>query len=195
MRRGGTRLVSPRPFSQTMLTKLDLKEFGQCFEDFRHKAFRLETLDHYLVPEEEGIYARYLKGETPPPSVNEEWCQLVRRNTQSGKCMERVHVISIPPSQYLKFEIEWGYVHSTAAGEKVYLLNRRNVPESKAAPRDYWLFDDRTLVLMEYDQNGKFLGARRESDPAVVATYREAGYVLKSLGIPLAEYLETNPIT
>jgi hypothetical protein len=175
-------------------TKLGLKEFGRLFEDFRRTAFRLETLDSYLVPEEEEIYARFLKGETPPPSVNEDWCQLVRRNTRSGKSMERVHVISNPPSQYVKFEIAWGYAHSAAAGEKVSLLDRRNVPEDKAALSDFWLFDGRLLVLMEYDQDGRFLGVNRETDPAVVATHVDAARVLQSLSFPLSQYLEKNPI-
>lgn len=188
-------MVPPRLLSKTMPTKLELKEFGHLFEGFRHSAFRLETLDNYLVPEEEGIYARFLKGETPPPSVNEDWCQLVRRNTRSGKSMERVHVISIPPSQYVRFEIGCGYVHSAAAGEKVYLLNRRSLPADQAALRDYWLFDDRLLVLMEYDQDGRFLGVSRESDPAAIAKYVKAGCALMSLSIPLSEYLEKNPIT
>ncbi len=178
-----------------MPTELDLKEFASLFEHFRQSAFRLETLDHYLVPQEEMLYAQFLRGETPPPSGNEDWCQLVRRNIRAGKVMERVHVVPTPLSQYVKFEIAWGYVHNAAAGEKVYLLNRSDLTEGKAALGDYWLFDDNTLVLMEYGEDGRFIGVSRESDPTTVARYVEAACVLKSLSMSLGEYLDKNPIT
>lgn len=178
-----------------MPTRLNGQNAAQFFEGFHQAAFRLETLDHYSVPAEAEAYERFLRGEPAPASNNEDWCKLIRRNVEAGKVMERVHIISIPLTQYVRFEIEWGYVHNQAAGEKIYLVDRSKVPEPEASFCDFWLFDDEALLLMSYDRDGKFIGIDLEDRPTVVSSYRKAATVVKSLSAPLDKFLRQNRLT
>jgi len=172
-----------------MSVPLDIRDFAKLFRNFTRSAFRLETLDVYSVPEEKDSYQRFLRGEAPPASHNEEWCGLIRENIEAGKTMERVHIVPSPLPPYLKFEIDWGYVHGIAAGEKVQLLERTQLPEEMSAMKDFWLFDDDTLVLMRYDEEGRFLGAELEREPKVVAQHVRVRARLLSLSLPLEQYL------
>jgi hypothetical protein len=170
-----------------MSVPLDIREFSKFFRHFSRSAFRLETLDSYSVPEEAESYRRFLDGQTPPVSNNEEWCQLIRENFDAGKAMERVHLVSSPLTPYLRFEIDWGYVHSSAAGERIHLLDRTKVSAEIASMKDFWLFDDSILVLMHYDENGSFVGVERENEPRVIAAHVRARALLLSISVPFEQ--------
>jgi hypothetical protein len=96
------------------MTTLDL---GQLFRSFRHSAFRLECLPSYAVTEDDEAQAFYqwLNGEQPQEKEC-EWPKLVA-SAVAGKSMQRVRLVSEPPSQYLRFQMAWGYPANVAAGE------------------------------------------------------------------------------
>jgi hypothetical protein len=77
--------------------------------------------------------------------------------------MRRVHVVQESLTDYLRFEIGYGYPPNVAAGEDVRILVGR--PGEFGLPdEDYWLFDSRHLWVMEYDDGGRFLKARKVDD-------------------------------
>src|SRR4051794_34587810 len=92
-------------------------KFGHQFESFKRSAFRLESLDHYSVPEEAVDYHRFLRGEELPTSTEDEWAQFVKKSVAQGKFIQRVHVVPAQLTPYLRYEIEWGYLYSSVAGE------------------------------------------------------------------------------
>ncbi len=154
---GASRMLAP-----------DSEEFNGLFETFQHTAFRLETLDRYAVPEEDEALRRFLAGEAADPSCFASWFTLVRTATATGKTIQRVHLVSEPLTDYLRYEFAY-YQHSTAAGEDVRVLPRARAQGFDLPGRDYWLFDSRRAALMRFDDDGRFYGVELTEDPQTVA--------------------------
>jgi hypothetical protein len=172
-----------------MARPISKEEFARLFDSFENLAFRLESLDLYTVAGEAAEYARFLAGEELPASTEGDWARFVKKSTSKGKVMQRVHVISIPLTPYLKYEIYWGYVYSCVAGEQIYIIDRANVSPEVLRTTDFWLFDRKTLVIMRYDAAGRFLHAEIEDSPEMLAAYISLSASLLSAATPLKEFL------
>lgn len=173
------------------MAHLTPEEFGAAFDAlFQRSAFRLEQLNRYVAANEAEPLRRFRAGEPQDPAWRKPWAQYVRDALRDGKQMARVHVIDEPLSEYLEFELTCGYPASAAAGENVRILPRRLVPPGSWLPGlDFWLFDDRSTVVMDYDQAGNFIGAGVTSDPRLVARYRQVQDRLMQHSVSLADYL------
>jgi uncharacterized protein DUF6879 len=166
------------------------EEFGQLFGTFTRNAFRLETLSRYDVPAEAAALRDFLAG-APKPSPDPDdlaWQANIRAHAVAGRDMQRVHLIRGPLTDYLRFEIEWGYPDNAAAGEDIRILHVAEGELPDLGDVDFWLFDDSTLVLMRYDEQGCWLGADL-ADPAVLPEYRRRRDQALALAVPLNEYL------
>ena len=172
-----------------MKTVLTREEFGALFEAFSESAFRLETLDVYTVPGEADEYRRFLAGEELPTTGESGWVQLVKGAIGQGKVIQRVHAISLPLTPYLKYEIEWGYVYTSLAGEDIRLINRAELSPELSGLADFWLFDRKTLVIVRYDSAGRFLHGEKEDSPEAVKTHIDSYALLISQATPLRAFL------
>jgi hypothetical protein len=95
-------------------------------------------------------------------------------------------VIRLPLTEYLRFELGYGYPSLEKAGDHVKILE---VPEGEPPPVpmvDFWLFDDRLPVRMDYDDEGHLLEAVEITDPAAVEECRQVRDLALSLAIPYA---------
>src|SRR6267154_3437167 len=175
-----------------MRTPIKTQEFQPLFQSFKHEAFRLETLDQYLVVPEEREFKRFLNGEPLPEVQNKPWCDQIRNNISQGKRMRRVHVLTLPLTPYLRFEIDWGYIFSLAAGEEIFILNRNQLSDfSLIQDGDFWLFDDNILIRMLFDDTGKQLGRERDNDPEAISNCRAIRDRLLPLATPLRTFLRS----
>lgn len=171
-------------------------EFSEWFSRFRFSCFRLETLPLYAGSGEDASLAAFLSGRWPPPDAErQDWARLVRAATQSGRSMQRVHVVTEPLSDYLRFEIGWSYPQSIAAGEDVRILPLVDAAQWPAdIPReDFWLFDFTELFTMIYDSDGRWLGIERVTDPARVMATCRARDAAVHLSQPWGEFVEERP--
>jgi hypothetical protein len=166
-------------------------EFGSLFASFTVSAFRLETLPEYRVEDEAAKLDLFLSGAPRPPDGNEEWCALVADAVASGKRMARVHVVPRRLTPYLRFEIEWGYLYSAAAGEEILRLQEDSPAGFFGAlpVHDFWLFDDRVCVRMHYDPAGRFLFGELIDDPAALDAYRQTRDLAMAGAVPLRRFL------
>jgi hypothetical protein len=172
--------------------------FAGLFDWFTTRAFRLETLDQYAVGYEEEAMRRFLAGEPIDPDIIAPWLDRVAAVTAAGRRMERVHVVTEPLSDYLRFEMD-GYRFTVAAGEDVRILPRSVARELELPGEDFWLFDDGPVARMHYDRHGNFLGAELVEEPEVVARYCRWRDVALEAATPyaryVAEYQELRPPT
>jgi uncharacterized protein DUF6879 len=143
---------------------------GPYLAEFRVSAFRLECRQHYDNPTEREWFARYLQtGEVPVFNPdNDAWCKLVAEARAAGKAVQRVHLVQEPPSDYVRFELECQQA-SLNAGEDIRVIAFRDSAEAPPLGDpghlgDFWLFDDETVVELDYDQEGRFLGARQAQE-------------------------------
>lgn len=132
----------------TRTRPLSEDEFDQFFEECRYTAFRLETLQVYDVGYEEEAFRRFLAdGEVFTTDSQREWARLV----SGGRHFHRVHVVTEPLTDYMRFECVWAYRASVEAGEDVRVLPVGKGSWPEGIPRyDFWLFDSEHLVRMNY---------------------------------------------
>jgi hypothetical protein len=163
----------------------DSVDWPGLFGRFDHTCFRLETLQRYEEPGEADALRSFLAGQEPVIYPEKTaWLAVVRAAVAAGKVMRRVHVVSEPLTDYLRFEVAWSYRLNAAAGEDIRISRA-----AAALPRnDYWLFDSRALARMHYDDDGRLTGVELTDDPAAVV---QAGYwrdVALHLALPLENW-------
>ncbi|MBV7244954.1 DUF6879 family protein [Streptomyces sp. MW-W600-10] len=129
------------------------------FDDFRHEAFRLETLDDYGRSGNADAYRLFLDGQPKPQGYNSDWLDEVRKHVDAGRRMYRVHVVSRPLTPYLRYELGWGYTTNMTAGEEFFILDVTDREHPMPEAPDFWLFDEQVAGVMEYDGEGRFLGS------------------------------------
>lgn len=171
-------------------------EFSVWFRVFRRSCFRLETLQCYRGSGEDDSIRAFLAGQTPRPHHGKkEWMSLVGAATQDGRTMRRVHVVTEPLTDYMRFELAWSYAHSVAAGEDVRVIP---LAEGEAWPGeiprgDFWLFDDTELFVMHYDADGTWIGMTHVNDPDTTLVACQQQQAAMRLAQPWVSYLSARP--
>jgi len=165
-----------------------MKQFGELFSTYEKSAFRIETLDQYLVDGEQECFELYKNGVVSPPSENEAWAESIREMASQGKEMARVHIVSRDVSPYVRFETDWYYRYNSVAGEDIRILYRDRVPEDITFT-DTWLFDDRIVVDMSYTSDGELLYINKNEHPDRLTQAREAWSAIRTASISLEEFL------
>ena len=163
-------------------------DFAGLFDWFTIRAFRLETLDQYAVGYEEEAMRRFLAGQPVDPGFIAAWLEQLATATSAGRQMQRVHVVTEPLSDYLRYEMD-GYRYTVAAGEDVRILPRPMAHALEIPEQDFWLFDDGPVARMHYDEQGSFLGAELIEEADVVARYCRWREVAWEAATPYARYV------
>ncbi len=156
------------------------QEFVEAFESFSHEAFRLELLQQFNVAREQESFDDFKKGRPVPKNYNGEWCKTIQKAAERGASFKRVRLITEPLTEYTKFEISWGYKVNTEAGEDIRYISGdilSSFETSVPILKDFWLFDEKLCLLMEYDLLGTYLGVTKLPDEHLgqyIALKREA---------------------
>ncbi|WFB07843.1 hypothetical protein LRS74_12900 [Streptomyces sp. LX-29] len=158
------------------------------FRDFRSEAWRLETLPVYRVPQEADEFARFLAGEPLVVPESDDWTKLVRRHRRNGGTVGRVHVLRRPLSDYLRFEFARYYAPQVRVGEDIRILDVTDRGNPLADVQDFWMFDRRTVVLMNYDSDGTQRNRRLyDGDPRPFIEYQR---IALTESVPFEEYVK-----
>jgi len=155
---------------------LDAAELARYIDErLTQSAFRLELLDSYEVKDDGDDFARYLRGEPDPtPERKQPWLDRLRREHEAGILNQRVHVLSTPLTDYLRYECEWGYQPNADAGEDIRIVDlTEHAAPHGIVDHDFWLIDDRHAIRMHYDDSGRFLGAEPVEE-AQLPSYQHA---------------------
>jgi hypothetical protein len=173
------------------------EEFKEVFRRFDSYVFRFEALQRYTSPDEEAIIEAFRERRPRPPDPGkEEWASLVRAGRDDGRVFQRVHVVTEPLTDYMRFELTWGYAPNVAAGEDIRIVPVRpgeSWPDD--LPRhDFWLFDAAQLYATRYHPDGTtWLGVERIRDPDDVLRACRWRETALELGVPWVRYLEDRP--
>lgn len=156
--------------------------------------YRQESLDVYTVDSDADNVRRYLAGRDGPSwAQGDDWMDQLSEERRRGIRQYRVHVWSSPIGDYLRYECEWGYAYTTKAGEEVYILDTAETPRPDGLPDvEFWLYDDRHVVLMHYDGEGRFIDAEAlpESETPRYLRYRD---LAMAAAVPFADWWARHP--
>jgi hypothetical protein len=158
------------------------------FDGYERSAFRLETHSVYTMPGERETYQRFQDGEIPTGDHAAEWTDRVRNYRATGRSIGRVHVVTRPLSEYLRYEFDWWYKFNVPAGEDIRILDLTGQPNPGLPEFDFWLFDDSQVVKMMYRVDGTQIGRELLAgpDPDEYIRYRD---IAIRLSVPFAEYV------
>lgn len=131
------------------------------WQTFKRSAFRLETLPVYRVGPEEHEFEQFLATGRVEPA--HDWHDELRAHAAAGRTVGRVHVITPPLSDYLRYEFAC-YEGNVEAGEDIRILDFSRTPNPGLPDHDFWMFDDEVIVLMHYAEDGTQLGRERLVD-------------------------------
>jgi hypothetical protein len=98
----------------------------------------------------------------------QNWLSMIRAATAEGRRFARVRVVSVPLSDYSRFGVYCSQ-YTNEAGETIRYLTRDQAHD--LPDYDYWLFDSRQLVKMQFDARENFLGGEVIEDPAMIVQH------------------------
>jgi hypothetical protein len=162
------------------------------YERAAASVFRLETQPRYAVPAESARLRAFEEGRPLPtdPAVSRT-LDVIRGLAAAGKRVYRVHVLDLPLTRYLRYELTV-YAENVAAGEEVRIADRARDPRLAGLTDDFVLFDGDTdgaaVVWMRYDSGGRIIGREYStSDQDVRRCCRERDLAL-AYSVPLDEF-------
>jgi hypothetical protein len=149
-------------------------EFWQEFETFKRSAWRWEQQPAYYIGYEHEQFDKFLAGRPEPPTENADlgdWMRQVARHVAEGKTYGRVRVVEMPPTDYQRW-MQWMDWWNRTAGEDIRYLSRNYARKSgiipAIGPDDWWLFDNKRLVVMHHDAEGRRIRVEAfEGEPEV----------------------------
>ena len=175
---------------------ITLEQLAKYFTNlFQRRVFRLETLDYYDAANEREPYAAFLAGQRVDPAWRLPWQGLVRGVRESGRTMERVHIVSEPVTDYIRFSLLHGYPASVEAGEEVRILGLAAASKAGLGRDDFWLFDDDLAALLVYGCDGRVERVSLTNEPVALALLRGTRDRSLRLASPLAQYVADHKIT
>jgi hypothetical protein len=167
--------------------RLDGDEWRTFFDGFQRSAWRLELHPVYTMPGERETFARFMAGERADPTEANEWTDRVRHYRRTGRVIGRVHVVRRPLSDYLRYEFEWWYQANVQAGEDIRILDLTDRADPGLGNEDFWLFDERHVVLMRYRPDGTQIVRDMLEQPDVETFLRYRDTAMRN-AVPFAEY-------
>lgn len=166
---------------------LDGESWSAKVRSFARDAWRLETLPWYRVPSEDGDIRDFLDGRRiDPHAYSSSYTDDLRRFRAEGKTKGRVHIVTRPLTDYLRFEFMYYEAHSLA-GDDIRILDVTDRSNPLAGVQDFWLFDDQEVVLMNYAADGSQISRELlEGDPAPYIGYKR---IALTESVPFKEYV------
>jgi hypothetical protein len=167
---------------------------------WEHSLFRLETLPQYLVDAEAERFTAFREGRPMPrrPPQSLDWFRRIAESVRAGKRWQRVHVVSRPLSEYLRYELS-SYPETARLGYETLIADRENHPELADLLEDFYLLDAETdqarVVMIRYDSVGRPIGRWATDFPGTVERCRQQRDLALAAAVPLDEYLEQVGLT
>ncbi|MEU3710272.1 DUF6879 family protein [Streptomyces catenulae] len=164
--------------------------FAELVADCHHSAVHLELRDSYGVSSESEDFAEWkATGEITPASVERRrpWLDLVRETVGRGVIMRRARVVSVPVSEYIRYEHAGTHLN-VEAGELVRWLPRPEAATLLLPGADLWLLDGRLIRFGHFAGDGSRVGHELNEDPAVAKMCADAFELVWERGIPHEEF-------
>lgn len=165
----------------------------ELWETFRASAFRLEALQYYVLAEDESRRQAFREGRPLPPRPGKtESLRMIVSAVAAGKRVHRVHVVDLPLSEYIRYELAV-YPENIAAGEDVRIAPRFAHPGLRDLTTDFWLFDADTdrpaVVWFRYTPDGQVISRDFSDDPGEIGRARGQRDLAVACSLSLNDFL------
>lgn len=176
-----------------MRQRLPWEAISELMDNFTESMFRLEALQEYTVSGDDERRSAWREGRPlpPPRPAKAETIRDFRQLTEAGRRIHRVHVVDLPLTEYVSYELHV-YQENVDAGEDVRIAERSAHPDLEDLREDFVLLDGDTdhpvVIWYRYDQDGRLVAHEVDDDPVVAAHCRAQRDLALAHSVPLAEF-------
>ncbi|MFI1801439.1 DUF6879 family protein [Streptomyces sp. NPDC020379] len=119
----------------------------------------------------------------------QQWLSWVSEATGRGVKFRRARVVSVPESDYIRFEHHVSHVN-VAAGENIRWLPRRQATALALPGNDFWVFDNELALVLHFTGDGELAPDGREltRDEQVLGLCTRAFEAVWERAIPHEDY-------
>ncbi|WP_313905990.1 DUF6879 family protein [Streptomyces malaysiensis] len=161
--------------------------FEELFRDCHRTAVHLESRDAYM--KSDPVFVDWQAGQTIDPAERwGSWLSIVSEAVSRGVEVRRARIVSVPVSEYIRFEYDVTAGLNIAAGEDVRWLSRRNATGLSLPGNDFWVFDSSLVYVNHFDGEGEPTEPELTEDPAIVKLCGAAFEAVWSVATPHAEF-------
>lgn len=162
--------------------------WAALFDSFAASAFRWEAQQYYDSPEEAAALARFQAGLDPGLDMSWE-VETTRAYRTQGKRLARVRLVLEPATDYVRMALHYLPVLADA-GEDIRVISRPAGTWPAGLPaHDFWIFDQRDVWVMHYDETGAFTCAELVDDDDLTAAHLGWQRNAVESAHPLAQYV------
>lgn len=169
---------------------VDRDEWAALFAGYQQSAYRLECKQTYSNPNEDAHLARFLAGDRTELDLSRRF-STARPQIAAGRTKTTVRVVVEPPTDYTRMELTL-YPQMVAVGEEIRIIS---VPEGHwpagLPTHDYWLFDDRDVWRLHYDDEYRALGAELLEGQGVLARHLQWRDAALAQSVLFDDYLQS----
>lgn len=169
--------------------------FEELWDAAKEEIFRLQLLNIYTVKAEEEEFKNFKEGVSMQMDQElAKWLDTLKIKKAAGVRNINVQVVDLPLTDYLKFEISC-YPMQEDVGREIFIIDRKSASALVLEFQDYWMFDRKNIVLMNYDVEGRFKNATfPEIDAIELAGYVRLKDELLKIAKPMREFFSVNDI-
>jgi hypothetical protein len=152
-------------------------------------ALHLEMRDAYTLDDPDLVAWRngYVYDPAARDTYWRPWLDLMAETTGRGVIVRRARIVSVPVSEYIKYEYDTT-MGNVAAGEQVRWLPRRHATGIALPGNDFWLFDSEILLVNHFNGNGDWLEAERITEPEVTRFCAAAFEAVWNQAVPHGDF-------
>lgn len=171
------------------------KVWSSLYSGAKNEIFRLQLLNTYLVKDEEEWFNPYKNGEFVPVPEDLWYFNTMERKKNEGVRILNLLVVDLPPSVYTKWVIDAVYTMTEKKGQETLMVERSKVANITGKEKDFWMFDNSTVMPMVYDTEGHFLGAGKLIDNKnELGRYVQLKDKLLDVSTPLEKFITEHKI-
>lgn len=184
----------------TMRKKLvgdeDLEYYGKLWGSIEHEFFKLETFQTYDISLSPG-WEEFERGEIDQTRkllrellMGDSSYRIIKEKNVK---FYRLHIVELPLSKYLRYEIE-SYNISIELGEEIYFISKEEVFKLKMSvlAQDMLLFDEKVLILQRHNQKGEYQDSELLENKSEVQPYVLLKKKLLLAALPMNEFLQSH---
>lgn len=165
---------------------------NELISSCQSSALHLEMRDVYGVEDEMEEFEAWRNGQDIDWDDRGSWWnpfhQAVSEANARGVTVRRARVISMPPTDYIRFE-HAGTRANLAAGEDVRWLSRRQATDIALPGNDFWLFDEQIVYVNHFDGDGAPTEAEIIENAALAKLCSSAFEAVWERAVPHSEFL------
>ncbi|WP_371671195.1 hypothetical protein OG985_28390 [Streptomyces sp. NBC_00289] len=173
-----------------MTPKAQVPSFDDLLSSATRSALHLEMRDVYAVAEEEDEMRLWRSGAWTLDDGRKalaEWMDLVESITKRGVSVRRARIVSVPVTDYVRYEHALTPLN-LSAGEEVRWLPRREALGIPLPAADFWLIDERLVRFNHFSGEGQAVEPEMSEDPAVAALCASAFAAVWDRAAPHGEF-------